>query len=85
MGTQNQVVAINKGSGDGLEVGDVLSILKYGQVVVDKTPDAKQTLQLPAESVGLMMIFRPFERVSYGLVLEVSDGVKVGDRLVNPR
>ena len=85
MATQNQVVAINKGSGDGLEVGDVLSILKYGQVVVDKTTDAKQTLQLPDESVGLMMIFRTFERVSYGLVLEVSDGVKVGDRLVNPR
>jgi hypothetical protein len=31
------------------------------------------------------MVFRPFERVSYALVLEVSDSVKVGDRLVNPR
>ena len=33
---------------------------------------------------GLMMVFRTFERVSYALVLEIADGVKVGDRFTNP-
>ncbi|MBE2261445.1 MAG: LysM peptidoglycan-binding domain-containing protein [Burkholderiaceae bacterium] len=83
--TQNQVVAINKGSANGLEIGDVLAILKSGQVIVDKTTDARPALQLPDERVGLLMVFRTFERVSYGLILEVEDGVQVGDRLVNPR
>ena len=31
------------------------------------------------------MVFRTFERLSYALVLEITDGVKVGDRVANPR
>jgi hypothetical protein len=42
-------------------------------------------LQLPDERRGLLMVFRTFERVSYGLLLQVNDGVKVGNRLVTPR
>jgi len=30
------------------------------------------------------MVFRTFEKVSYALVLEITTGVRVGDRLVNP-
>ena len=30
------------------------------------------------------MVFRTFEKLSYALVLDVSDGAKVGDRFVNP-
>lgn len=82
---QNQIVVINKGTRDGIEVGDVLAILKAGARVVDKTDGQNQLLRLPDERNGLLMVFRPFERVSYGLVLEITDGVKVGDRLVNPR
>ena len=33
---------------------------------------------------GLMMVFRTFDRVSYALVLEIGDGVKVGDRFISP-
>ena len=29
--------------------------------------------------------FRSLEKLSYGLILEITDGVKVGDRLINPR
>jgi hypothetical protein len=31
------------------------------------------------------MVFRTFEHMSYGLVLEITDTVTVGDRVVNPR
>ena len=81
---QNQVVAINKGLRDGIENGHVLAILKNGETIVDKTGGAKETLKLPNERIGLLMVFRPFDRVSYALVLEISDTPKVGDLLVNP-
>ncbi|SCK61857.1 LysM domain-containing protein [Variovorax sp. HW608] len=81
---QNQVVAINKGLRDGIESGHVLAILKNGETIVDKTGAAKETLKLPNERIGLLMVFRPFERVSYALVLEINDTPRVGDLLVNP-
>ena len=32
-----------------------------------------------------MMVFRPFEKLSYALILEINDTVQVGDRVVDPR
>ena len=32
-----------------------------------------------------MMVFRTFDRVSYALILTITEGVRVGDRAVNPR
>jgi hypothetical protein len=81
---QNQVVAINKGTIDGIENGHVLAILKNGETVVDKTGPVKETLKLPNERIGLLMVFRPFERVSYALVLEINDAPRIGDLLINP-
>jgi LysM repeat protein len=82
---QNQVVAINRGTRDGVESGHVLAILKDGARVIDKQDEARPLLKLPDERNGLMMVFRTFERVSYALVLETNVGVRVGDRLVSPR
>jgi len=81
---QNQVVAINKGTFDGIENGHVFAILKNGETIVDKTGNNKEILKLPNERIGLLMVFRPFERVSYALVLEITDTPRVGDLLVNP-
>ncbi len=81
---QNQVVAINKGEQDGIERGHVLAILKDGNRLIDKTDPARVELKLPDERNGLLMVFRTFEKVSYALVLEITTGVRVGDRLVNP-
>lgn len=82
---QNQVISINRGTRDGLESGHILALLKTGGQVVDKTSEERAVLQLPDERVGLVMVFLPFEKVSYALVLQITDSVKVGDRLVNPR
>ncbi|NDZ13347.1 peptidoglycan-binding protein [Variovorax sp. WS11] len=81
---QNQVVAINKGTIDGIENGHVLAILKNGDTIIDKTGAAKEMLKLPNERIGLLMVFRPFERVSYALVLEINDAPRIGDLLINP-
>ncbi len=82
---QNQVVAISRGTRDGVEVGHVLSLQKDGARLIDKTDPARTELKLPDERNGLVMVFRTFERVSYALILEIKDSARVGDRLVNPR
>lgn len=82
---QNQVVAINRGKRDGMEAGTVLAILKDGARVVDKQDANLPLMKLPDERNGLLMVFRTFDRVSYALVLEITDAVRVGDRLANPR
>jgi hypothetical protein len=81
---QNQVVVINRGQAQGLEVGHVLAILKDGQRIVDRTDANQVTIRLPNERNGLMIVFRTFEKLSYALVLDITDGVKVGDRFTNP-
>nr|WP_326535613.1 LysM peptidoglycan-binding domain-containing protein [Pseudorhodoferax sp.] len=82
---QSQVVAINKGTRDGLERGHVLTVLSDGGQLVDSTDPGKAMMKLPDENNGTLMVFRTFERVSYGLILDIQSGVKVGDRLVTPR
>ena len=82
---QNQVVAINRGARDGIENGHVLAILKDGARLIDKTDEARTELKLPDERNGLLMVFKTFDRVSYALILEITDSARVGDRLVNPR
>ena len=82
--SQNQVVALNRGSRDGLESGHVFAILKDGATVVDKTDPTLPKMKLPNERTGLLMVFKTFERMSYALILDITDGVRVGDRLVSP-
>ena len=81
---QNQVVVINRGTKDGMERGHVLAIQTDGQRLVDKTGASFQDIKLPDERNGLLMVFRPFERVSYGLVLTATEPVRIGDWLINP-
>lgn len=81
---QNQVVAINMGTAQGMEPGHVLTLLTQGDRVRDTTAEGKPTIKLPSEHNGLAMVFLTFERVSYALLLDVRTGVRVGDRLVNP-
>lgn len=83
--TQNQVVAINRGKKDGLETGHILAILKDGVATQDRTDPTLPQIKLPDERNGLLMVFRTFDRVSYALVLQVTDGLQVGDHIVNPR
>ena len=82
---QNQVVVINRGIRDGMEPGHVMAILKDGARVVDKGDEKRTLMKLPDERNGLLMVFRTFDRLSYALILEITDGVRVGDRLTSPR
>lgn len=81
---ENQVVVVNRGTRDGLENGHVMAILKDGQVLQDRTDSSRTRIKLPNERNGLLMVFRTFDQLSYALVLQITDGVKVGDRFTNP-
>ncbi len=81
---QSQIVAINRGARDGAEPGQVLMLLKEHHVLPDRTDSSQPELQLPGERNGPMIVFRVFERVSYALLLQITDGVRVGDRFITP-
>ncbi|MFC0351744.1 LysM peptidoglycan-binding domain-containing protein [Undibacterium danionis] len=80
---QNNIVSINRGSTTGIDVGTVLELGRYGQVIADKTND-KKPIRLPDEMYGQLFIFRVFKNISYGLVMQVTDVVNVGDIVRTP-
>ncbi len=81
---QNQIVALNKGSADGVERGHVLALWSSGERVIDKTDPARPTIKLPDERHGMLFVFRVFDRMSYALILSVQNPVKAGDRFTQP-
>lgn len=76
------VVALNRGAREGLKEGNVLAIKKAGEVVRD--PVTKDLVRLPAAPAGVLMVFRVFDKMSYGLVLNAQQPIKVMDTVTNP-
>lgn len=67
---QFDVVVIDRGEQDGVEVGHVLKVDRAGETVRDVVKGGGAEVTLPDEEAGVLMIFRVFDRVSYGLVME---------------
>lgn len=76
------IVILNKGERDGLAEGNVLAIDRVGERVRD--PITKKSVKLPDVRSGLLMVFRTYERMSYGLVLRATRPLAVMDRVHNP-
>ena len=79
---RNDVVVINQGIDAGLEVGNVLSIAKQGKQVRD--PKNGELDKMPGQRAGILMVFRTFNKMAYGLVLRTSEPLKVGDLVRTP-
>jgi hypothetical protein len=80
---QNQIVTINRGRRDGVDVGTVLQLYSFGATIKDKT-DNNKMIKLPDEEYGSLFVFRVFEGISYALIMEVRDSVQVGDVAKTP-
>jgi len=80
---QNQIVTINRGRLNGIDVGTVLALSRFGRIIPDPT-DNKKMVKLPDEEYGSLFIFRVFDNISYGLIMEVRDAVEVGDVAKSP-
>lgn len=76
------VVVINKGSREGLTEGNLLAIYKVGEQIAD--PVTNETVKTPDFRAGLLMVFRVFDKVSYGLVLRAERPLRVNDIVRNP-
>jgi len=79
---QYDVVTINKGTRDGLVEGSVLAVYKTGETVRDRVTGDK--VKIPDERSGLLMVFRTYDKISYGLVLYASRQLAVMDKVKNP-
>jgi hypothetical protein len=77
-----QIVTLNRGTQDGLEPGHVLSVWQAGERVADRFGVGR--VQLPDEFAGYLMVFRSFDEVSYGLIMQASNEIRVLDRVRNP-
>jgi LysM repeat protein len=86
-----QVVAINRGSRHGLEAGHVLAIDERGEVVEDGSCKqsrwsfcGNKTLTLPSERAGTLLVFKTYEQLSYGLIVDAIVPVRVTDFVRTP-
>lgn len=71
------IVMVNLGARDGIDVGNVMAIYKTGETVRDDI--AKGLVKLPDVRAGLLMYFTVYDRMAYALVLKADQPLKVGD------
>jgi hypothetical protein len=90
---QYQVVVINRGARDGLSPGNVLAVLEVGGTVRDTVSRGylggmsrlgAKNVRLPDERTGTFMVFKTFDQISYGLIMEAKSIIRVADRVENP-
>lgn len=81
---QRQVVVLNLGESD-VDIGTVLAIDQVGSVVRDPySGRGNRRVKLPDVRAGLLMVFRVFDQVSYGLIVDTTRTVHLNDRVLNP-
>jgi hypothetical protein len=80
----NHIVSLNRGARDGLERGTVLALWHEGAVTRDKSVQKGAVIKLPDERIGAVFVFRVFDRMAYGLVMDTTQPTVPGDRVTQP-
>jgi len=89
-----QVVAINRGKRHGLAPGNALGVFYRGEEVRDRFDRGNtwmsytasyDRVRLPDERSATILLFRVYDRMSYGLVVEASQSIRRGDFIAHPR
>ncbi|MDH3979484.1 MAG: LysM peptidoglycan-binding domain-containing protein [Gammaproteobacteria bacterium] len=82
---QFNVVALDLGARDGMEAGHVMRVFQQGDVIKD-TVSGKfgDKVKLPDEAAGIVMVFKTFEKVSYGLIMSATRAIHVNDYVRTP-
>jgi LysM repeat protein len=89
---QYEVVVVNRGARDGLAPGNVLGVFDTGPMVIDTDKKGffnlnklgAKKVALPSERTGTFMVFKTFDSISYGLIMEATNLIRVGDKVQNP-
>lgn len=78
----HNIVVIDKGSVDGLQIGHTLDVYQQGYTVYNRFSRHKnKVLTLPNEVAGTLIVFRTFKRVSYALVLKANRAIHIFDKV----
>jgi hypothetical protein len=97
MASQLDTVVVDAGERQGLTIGNILAVKQVGEQIVDTTERgqkplfqrlfataANETVEMPGQEVGTVLIYRVFDHLSYGLILTSSEPARLGDMVVNP-
>jgi LysM repeat protein len=76
------IVAINLGERENIRSGDVLRV--RSQKMPKKDPFTGGKYFIPEENIGLALVFRTFEKVSYAIITDSNRQVTPGDVVVSP-
>lgn len=81
-GSQFSTIIVNVGADDGMQAGDVFKIVRAKpQMGVGRDG---QRFRLPDYDVGLAMVYKTYDEISYALIMNAYDVVYPGDRLIRP-
>ncbi|HQR03594.1 MAG: LysM peptidoglycan-binding domain-containing protein [Proteobacteria bacterium] len=84
-GGRYSVISISRGASDGIQVGYVLALYHLGETVRDRNDSGNlEAYTLPDERIGLLYVFRVFDKVSYALVMQSDRQISTGDVVRNP-
>lgn len=78
---KGSIITLNKGARDGLAMGHVLGIYRRSHA---RTLE-RQHVQLPDERTGLVFVFRVFDKISYALVMQSTNSIKMLDAVKSPQ
>ena len=90
-----QIVAISRGSSDGVNTGDVFDVYRPERVIRDEVMHPKNDIKtflrpskanvtLPEEFLSNIMVFKTFDHISYALIVEGNRSVKLLDYVRAP-
>lgn len=81
---QYQIVAINRGTEQGMEPGHVLTVLQTGRTSRDPYSFFGSRVQLPEVKAGTVMVFKCAPRLSYALVMSATREIHLLDKVERP-
>lgn len=83
---QHQIVVLDMGKREQVDVGTVLNVYQRGETILDLVTkeDRDDTVTLPDEKAGTIMVFRVFDKVSYALVMDATRAMHLFDAVRNP-
>ncbi|WP_036171684.1 LysM peptidoglycan-binding domain-containing protein [Noviluteimonas dokdonensis] len=93
-GGPHDVIALSVGARDGVDNGTVFSVWRVGsntpdrvQYSMNRSPDLfgdGSRVRLPDEFTGHVMVFRTFDKMSYGLIMDGIKPARIGYELKHP-
>lgn len=83
LGPLDRVIAITLGEREGVEPGHVFKVLS--KPIKKKDPiKRRESFTIPEEEIGLIMVFKVFNKVSYAIVTNTERPLSPGDIVVHP-